>query len=229
MWFGVSAGKQVRTNHAQKQVPRACAAMTYSVDALLFDLGKVVIDFDFSRAFARWASHARCEESLIRAHFSHDEDYDRHERGHIDSEVYFSALRASFGIDISDAQFRDGWNAILTGEVPGMSSLLATAAERFPLYALTNSNHEHQQYLSIRFAEVLRHLKRIFVSSTIGLRKPEAEAYEYVVERIGVPARRILFFDDLIENVEGARTYGLQAVHVMSGADVKDALAAAIG
>jgi putative hydrolase of the HAD superfamily len=203
--------------------------MSYSVDALLFDLGKVVIDFDFNRAFAHWASHARCEESLIRARFSHDEAYDRHERGQIDSEVYFSALRASFGIDISDAQFRDGWNAILIGEVPGMSRLLATAAERFPLYALTNSNHEHQQYLSMRFAEVLQHFKRIFVSSTIGLRKPEAEAYEYVVEQIGVPASRILFFDDLIENVEGARACGLRAVHVTSSTDVKVALATAVG
>jgi putative hydrolase of the HAD superfamily len=75
----------------------------------------------------------------------------------------------------------------------------------------------------------MRHFKRIFVSSTIGLRKPEAEAFEYVVEQIGVPACRILFFDDLIQNVEGARACGLQAVHVMSSADVKDALAAAIG
>jgi putative hydrolase of the HAD superfamily len=116
MWFGVSAGKQVRTNHAQKQVPRACAAMTYRVDALLFDLGK-------GRGRLRFQSRVRalgrsCEESLIRARFSHDDAYNRHERGHIDSEVYFSALRASFGIDISDAQFRDGWNAILIGEVP---------------------------------------------------------------------------------------------------------------
>jgi len=40
------------------------------------------------------------------------------------------------------------------------------------------------------------------VSSTIGLRKPEAEAYDYVVRAIGVSADRIVFFDDSLENIE---------------------------
>ena len=57
------------------------------------------------------------------------------------------------------------------------------------------------------------------MSSTIGLRKPEAEAYDYVVRAIGVSANRIVFFDDTVENIEGARARGLQAVHVKSGAD----------
>jgi HAD superfamily hydrolase (TIGR01509 family) len=43
------------------------------------------------------------------------------------------------------------------------------------------------------------------VSSTIGLRKPVAEAYDYVVRAIGVSADRIVFFDDTLENIEGAR------------------------
>jgi putative hydrolase of the HAD superfamily len=47
-----------------------------------------------------------------------------------------------------------------------------------------------------------------------------------VVNAIGVPATRILFFDDSAENVEGARACGLQAVHVKSSEDVADALAA---
>jgi putative hydrolase of the HAD superfamily len=60
------------------------------------------------------------------------------------------------------------------------------------------------------------------------LRKPEAEAYDYVVRAIGVSADRIVFFDDSLENIEGARARGLQAVHVKSGADLADALAVLI-
>jgi glucose-1-phosphatase len=48
----------------------------------------------------------------------------------------FANLRASLGIDISDAQLLDGWwNSILVGEMPGVSELLAKAARSFPLYA----------------------------------------------------------------------------------------------
>lgn len=83
-----------------------------SVDALLFDLGNVVIEIDFNRALAHWAAQAHCEESLIRDRFRHDHAYDQHERGKIDLNAYFSALRANLGVDISDAHLRDGWNAI---------------------------------------------------------------------------------------------------------------------
>jgi glucose-1-phosphatase len=194
------------------------------VDALLFDLGNVVIEIDFNRAVAHWAAHGRCPESLIRERFRHDRAYDQYERGRIDFDAYFSTLRTNLGVDISDPHLRDGWNAILIGAMPGISDLLASAAERFPLYALTNSNPEHQKCLSDRFADVLRPFKQIFVSSEIGLRKPEPDAYRHVVNVIGVPASRISFFDDLIENVEGARACGLQAVHVRTGSEVRDTL-----
>jgi len=65
----------------------------------------------------------------------------------------------------------------------------------------------------------------VFTSCDIGLRKPEAAAFAHIVSEIGVPASRILFFDDTLENVEGARACGLQAVHVTSDETVKETLA----
>jgi HAD superfamily hydrolase (TIGR01509 family) len=199
-----------------------------TADALLFDLGRVVIDIDFNQAFSRWAGHAHCDQKLIGERFRHDAAYKRHERGEIDSKEYFANLRASLGLDISDAQLLDGWNSIHVGEMPGVSELLAKAAESFPLYAFTNSNREHELYWSKQFSGILTNFKEIYVSSTIGLRKPEAEAYDHVVRAIGVSADRIVFFDDVLENIEGARARGLQAVHVKASADVANALAVLI-
>ena len=68
--------------------------------------------------------------------------------------------------------------------------------------------------------------QEVNLSSTIGLRKPEAEAYDHVTKAIGVPASRIVFFDDSADNIEGARARGLTAVHVKSPDDVAKALAA---
>ena len=50
-----------------------------------------------------------------------------------------------------------------------------------------------------QFSGILSNFKQVFVSSTIGLRKPEAKAYDYVVREIGVSANRIVFFDDVLE------------------------------
>ncbi len=197
-----------------------------AADALLFDLGQVVLDIDFSRAVACWAGHAGCTADDLVMRFVRGEAYQHHETGKIDDAAYFESLRASLGIKISDAQFLEGWNAIFAGEMPGIAPLLARAAERVPLYAFSNTNRPHVEHFSRAYADLLGNFRQIFLSSTIGLRKPDAEAYDHVVKAIGVPASRIVFFDDLAENIEGARARGLTAVHVTSPDIVARALAA---
>jgi glucose-1-phosphatase len=198
-----------------------------AADALLFDLGRVVLDIDFSKVVACWAGHAGCEPAHLAGRFSwRDEFYQRHERGEISDAEFFAALRALLGVELSDAQFLEGWNKIFAGEMPGIAQLLSRAAQRLPLYAFSNTNSPHVEYFSQRFAGVLGHFREMFLSSSIGLRKPDAQAYDHVVKAIGVPAERIVFFDDLAENIEGARERGLIAVHVTSPNDVAKALAA---
>jgi len=197
-----------------------------TADALLFDLGRVVIDIDFDKALACWAGHAGCEPAQLVGRFARDEIYQRHETGSIDDAEFFASLRTSLGIDLSDAQFLEGWNAIFAGEMPGIGSLLMRAGTRVPLYAFSNTNNAHVEHFSHVYADVLGHFREIFLSSAIGLRKPDAAAYDHVVQAIGVPAERIVFFDDLAENIHGARARGLTAVHVTSPDDVAQALSA---
>ena len=197
-----------------------------TADALLFDLGRVVLDIDFSKAIGCWAAHAGCEPSDILARYVRDEAYRHHETGKISDSEYFESLRASLGIGITDDQFLEGWNAIFAGEMPGIAELLARAAGHLPLYAFSNTNQPHVDYFSKEYADLLGHFRRLYLSSSIGLRKPDAEAFDHVVAAIGVPAERIVFFDDLAENIEGARARGLTAVHVTSPRDVGNALKA---
>lgn len=195
-------------------------------DALLFDLGRVVLDIDFSRTLRVWAEHAACEPAQLAQRFLRDELYHRHEKGEISDEIYFAGLRSSLGVALSDSQMIEGWNAIFVGEVAGINQLLGRAARRLPLYALSNTNAAHVACFSKLYGDVLGHFREIFVSSAIGLRKPDAGAYDHVVRTIGVPAERIVFFDDLAENIEGAQKRGLKAVHVTSPDDVARALVA---
>ena len=195
-------------------------------DALLFDLGQVVFRIDFTKALACWAGHAGCPPADIAARFVRDETYRHHEIGKVSDEAYFDSLRRALGITISHDQFLEGWNAIFAGEIDGIAPLLARAAQHFPLYVFSNTNRPHVDYFTKTYADTLKPFRELYLSSTIGMRKPDAAAFDHVVQAIGKPASRILFFDDLAENVEGARARGLKAVHVKSSRDVADALAA---
>jgi putative hydrolase of the HAD superfamily len=76
----------------------------------------------------------------------------------------------------------------------------------------------------VRFANELSIFTSIFVSSELGLRKPDPEAFAEVASRAGFSPSEFLFFDDTSENVDGARAAGMQAVLVQSISDVRDAL-----
>ena len=138
------------------------------VRALLFDLGGVVINFDFGRAFQLWASRAGCDPRLIAERFCLDDSYEQHERGEIPGSSYFAALRHSLGIDISDDDFIAGWNDVYLGPVPGMSEVLSVAQRHLPLFAFTNSNPTHKSAWEILYANELRPFQQIFVSPDLG-------------------------------------------------------------
>jgi HAD superfamily hydrolase (TIGR01509 family) len=203
--------------------PTAALDVT-AVRALLFDLGGVVITLDFQRVFNRWALAAGCEAASLATRFSQDDAYARHERGEIDAAGYFDSLRSTLGIHLSDEQFLDGWNDIYEGPVDGMEALLRSASHSFPVYAFTNSNPSHQSVWTTELQLELTWFRSVFVSSELGMRKPDRDAYLEVAARAGHRASEFLFFDDSPENVGGARAAGMQAVLARSVADVRRAL-----
>ncbi|MDP2818723.1 MAG: HAD family phosphatase [Polaromonas sp.] len=197
-----------------------------AVKALLFDLGGVLIDIDFNRAFEHWQTFSALSLEGIRAAFRFDDAYGKHERGEIDATEYFAHLVKKLQLRDDPEGIAQGWNAIFTGEITETLALVQAVRTHLPCYAFSNSNAVHQAAWSRMYPAVVQAFDRIFVSSDIGLRKPERRAFEHIADAIKVPAPAMLFFDDLAENVAGARAAGLQAVHVRSPADVRAALAA---
>ena len=196
------------------------------VQALLFDLGGVLIDIDFGRAFSHWQTLSTLSLQDITGRFAFDTAYEQHERGEITAADYFAHLARQLELKDDQESIARGWNAIFTGEIGETLALLRAARARLPCYAFSNSNAVHQAAWSRMYPSVVQAFDHIFVSSDIGLRKPERRAFEHIAQAIGVPAQALLFFDDLADNVAGARAAGLQAVLVRSPADVRAALAA---
>src|SRR5260370_4140948 len=103
----------------------SCLLCPGAADALLFDLGRVVLAIDFDKTLACWAGHAGCEvASLVGRFSSRDEIYQRHETGEISDAEFFEGFRKLLGIGASDAQFRQRWNALFARELPGIPPLL---------------------------------------------------------------------------------------------------------
>lgn len=195
------------------------------VEALLFDLGGVLVEYDWERAFGHWAGRGGTPAERIRERFGVDEAFERYERGEMSDAEFFDALDAKLDAKLTQADLYEGWNRIFIGTIDPTIDLVARIDPRMPMYVFSNTNGAHHSTWARDYADALAPFRRVFTSFEIGRRKPEREAYEQVAAAIGAPRGRILFFDDVIENVEGARAAGMQAVHVQSPADVASAVA----
>ena len=201
-----------------------------TIDALLFDLGRVLIDIDMTRIHRRWAELAGVPPETVHAQATArlmgSDAFHQHERGEIPNEQFFAHVRSTLAVDLSDAQLLDGWNAIFIGEMAGIRAVLARVEGRVPLYVFSNTNAAHEPYWSSHFAQLLRPFTKIYVSHRLGARKPEAAAFAAVTADMGVAPDRVLFFDDAASNVTGARACGLRAEQVAATADIERALRA---
>lgn len=191
-----------------------------AVGALLFDLGNVVMRIDWQGAFAHWAAAAGIAANDVAARFRTDHMYARHERGEIEAATFFAHLDQALSLGVPAADVEAGWNAIFAGLMPGIERALARVHGQLPLYVFSNTNAAHEATWRHLHADTMALFADIFLSHRIGLRKPEAAAYQHVAARIGLPPARILFFDDLAENVDAARAVGMQSVLVQDAGDV---------
>jgi glucose-1-phosphatase len=185
-----------------------------NIEALVFDFGNVLVDIDFDRAFAVWARAAGVPVTAVKARFSVDAAYCAHERGELDLRGYFASLRHSLGVRLTDEQLLAGWEAILGEPIPGIEPVVSELAALWPLYVFSNTNPSHAASITSRYAPLLRQFRHVFTSCELGARKPEPQAFERLAKRIGTAPERLVFFDDLEENVLGARAAGLQAHRV---------------
>ena len=197
---------------------------TPAPEALLFDLGGVLVDIDFGRALSAWAPYSTLSPTELRKSFTHDLQYERHERGEIEAAEYFGHLANTLQLTASPEQIERGWNAIFVGEILQTRMLVETMRGILPCYAFTNTNASHMATTSNLFPSVVGAFHRIFASHELGLRKPERAAFERICLLTGTPAASIVFFDDLPENVQAAADAGLQVVLVRSPEDVALAL-----
>jgi putative hydrolase of the HAD superfamily len=176
---------------------------------VVFDLGEVLVKLDFSKIMAlRSISHSGVQHSI--QSMNEWPLYDAFERGRVTESQFVARLNQEFSQTFTVEQFRQLWNSVLTDTMPGVEGLLEELSRRYPLYALTNSNETHIQHLKENYSWV-NCFTKVLTSHELGYRKPEAQIYEKLITIAKCPPNQILFLDDRLENVLGAKALGIHA------------------
>lgn len=180
---------------------------------VVFDLGKVLVDFDYSVAARRIAARCRAPVDHSRFFAEHGALLRRYELGGIDTCQFYQEIQAACGFDGSHDEFGDYFADIFT-PIPPMVELQGRLRQNgVPVYIFSNTNELAVRHIRHRFP-FFSDFDGYVLSYEHGAMKPDARLYEVLERKAGRRKTDILYLDDLAENVAaGARRGWITILH----------------
>jgi putative hydrolase of the HAD superfamily len=190
------------------------------IEAVIFDLGGVLIHFDFERAHSRIAELSGLDSKKVRERIVANADFLAFESGDIDERQFHLSVQKSLDCTLPYETFKEFWNGIFKQEATATVELARQLRRTIKVGLLSNTNVLHFDYLKDRMS-VLSELDHVFVSHEMRCRKPTPQSYQHVLQVMQLPPERVVFVDDLAENIAGARAVGMHGIHATDEAAVK--------
>jgi len=175
--------------------------------AVIFDLGKVLLDFDYSVVIQRLAATGPASERQVRQTLLESSLLLDYESGRLDSATFHARLRSALALELDYRSFREQFGNIFT-PIPGMiGAHAAVRARGFPTFIFSNTNeiavaHIREQY------PFFSDFDGYVFSHEVGAMKPSDTIYVCMEQRAGRSAADLFYLDDRPENVEAARARG---------------------
>src|SRR5439155_3530228 len=186
------------------------AAPRTTIQAIISDLGQVLLPFDTERAWSAILPYCRADEAAVRGALSSLLRETRLGCGGISGAEFHRRLAEQVGLRLSAEEFRNAWSDMFW-EDEAVRRLIEEAPVRYRLL-LSNTNELHWSWITETYPHVFRAFDRLLVSHECGCEKPDPEIYFRVFDETGLPPEQHLFIDDIEVNVEGARAVGMDAV-----------------
>ena len=180
------------------------------IEKVLFDLGNVLLRFDFDRVYAALALYDADIAALKGS--AMDALKIKFETGLISNEAMFQRAAELSGYTGSRAHFEQSWQDIFVVNAPMLHLLKDLRSRQIPCYLLSNSNDLHVRHIRETY-EVLEPFNDIIFSHEVKAMKPGEAIFEQAITKFDLAPNKTVFIDDLAANIETGRRLGFHCVH----------------
>jgi glucose-1-phosphatase len=194
------------------------------ISAICFDLGKVLLHFDWQLMLDRVAEKSPLPPGEISRLLKEDRQVPAYEVGGITSAKFFSHLKKLLRYKGSARELRAAFSDIFT-PLPDHIALAALLAPHYPLAIISNTNEAHIVHAEATYSFFSLFQARIY-SHQVKAMKPDRAIYQAALAALGgIDPLEALFIDDIEANILGAVQLGWQTIHLRPGVDLREALA----
>jgi putative hydrolase of the HAD superfamily len=184
------------------------------IEAIIFDLGNVIVPVDFGPLLAKWSRLCGREPEAVRALMWTHPVMRRYETGRVDDREFYRTVTAELGLTLTFEQFAADWCDVF-GLPLIDESFFAALAKNYALWGLSDTVPLHVARLWPNYGP-FKHFRGGVFSYHVGAMKPDAAMFRAAVARAGVTPERCFYTDDRAANVEGAAACGLDAALFVS-------------
>lgn len=199
-------------------------AQVSQIKAVGFDLGGVVLATEQDKFYGYCqTAFGVSKDKIYQALNQHQPSL---ERGDIKIEEFWQKVTQELGVQYNHNRDIDLWTKHYIGDSPINQGLLDLSdqlrREGYRTGLLSNTHEEH-----IRLNEdrgIFEHFDITLLSSRMGTRKPETEAFQALWQGLEVDQRQLAFIDDNLENIAAAISLGIHAIKYTNNKEVIEEL-----
>ncbi len=191
--------------------------------AILFDLGNVLVGFDFSLGYRAIEEVSPYDAEEIPVRIRASGLVPPYERGEVSSEEFYRQLSRLLELQVSYEQFCDLWSTIFLPDPIVSDDLLASLRRRYRMVLISNTNDIHFRMIQAHYP-LIRHFDAHVLSHQVGAAKPADRIYQEAVRQAECRPEECVYIDDVPGFVEGGRRNGLDAVQFTGQADLEQEL-----
>jgi len=195
------------------------------IKTVIFDLGKVLIPFDFKRGYQGLEKVSGIPAAEIPKRIGATDLVKRFETGLMEPKDFVEQLSRILDLHISYDQFCEIWSSIFLPDPLIPENMLEGIGKRYGLLLLSNTNVIHFRMLEQTYP-LFRHFHDRILSYCVRAMKPSPVIYHEAIARAGCPAGECFYTDDIADYVEAARREGIDAVQFVSCAQIQEELKA---
>lgn len=179
--------------------------------AIVFDLGNVLIPFDYSKAINKLNEVENGLGNRFYDFFKSNYNLHREfEIGKISEKEFINKILSIVDHKIDEKTFCKYYADIFSLN-EDLISLLPTMKKNYKLFLLSNTDSIHKKYGWEKY-DFLKYFDKLILSFEVGAVKPEEKIYREVEKASELPSSEHFFIDDIQEYVEGAKNVGWDAV-----------------